>query len=85
MTDLPDMKVRAQVLFPATVNGGTGIDVTKDGGTYKFDLDYNEIARILTVATPVRATTFLVMWESTTNTFSRISLPDFKLLLASMP
>jgi hypothetical protein len=44
MTDFPDLKVKALVSFPATVLDGTGIDVTKQNGTYQFDLAYDDFA-----------------------------------------
>lgn len=49
MTDFPDLKLKALVNFPATVIGGAGIDVVKQNGTYKLNLDYNEFMPPLSV------------------------------------
>ena len=46
MTDFPDLKIKALVSFPAQVNGGTGIDVSRNGGIYTIDLDYSEFGTI---------------------------------------
>ena len=85
MTDLPDVRIKAVVNFPAIVIGGTGISVSKDAGTYTFDIDYSEIAQVTTVPTGLIPTTSLLLWESTQGVFYRIALADFKPLLASMP
>ena len=85
MTDFPDIKLKMMVSFPATVSGGTGIDVVKANGTYTFDLDYSELALISTIPAPAVATTFLLLWESSQNTYRRISITDFKAALAAIP
>lgn len=85
MTDFPDLKLKALVQFPAQVVGGTGIDVTAANGSFRFDLDHGELAQITSVPTIAIPTTFIVLWESTQNTYRRISLADFKAQLAAMP
>ena len=74
MTDLPDMKVRALVSFPAQVVGGAGLDVTKTNGIYRFDLDYSEFAQYPAVPPATAPTTSVLLWESSSNQYGRISL-----------
>jgi hypothetical protein len=85
VTDFPDLKIKALISFPASVNGGTGLAVVQSGGVYTFNLAVDEIAQVSTVPAMGIPTTFLLLWESTQNTYRRISLPDLKALLASMP
>jgi len=85
MTDFPDIKVKALVSFPAAVNGGTGLAVTQSGGVFTFDLAFSELAQTATIPTAAAGTTFLVLWESTQNTYRRISITDFKAALAGLP
>ena len=85
MTDFPDIKIKALVNFPASVIGGTGIDVVQSGGTYSFHLDFGELAQVSTVPAQAVPTTFLVLWESTQNTYRRMSITDFKAALAALP
>ena len=85
MTDLPDVRIKAVVNFPAIVIGGTGISVSKDAGTYTFDIDYSEIAQVTTVPTGAHSDDFASAGKARRGVFSRIALADFKALLASMP
>ena len=84
MTDLPDVKIRAVVNFPAVVNGGIGLAVTKNNGTYTFDLDYGEIALVTSIPPASIPTTSILLWDSTQGVYSRMTLADFKALLASI-
>lgn len=78
MTDFPDLKIKALVSFPAAVFGGTGLAVRQVGGQFYFDLAFDELAQISTIAAPVLPTTFLALWEQTQNTYRRISVPDLQ-------
>jgi hypothetical protein len=78
MTDLPDLKIKALVSFPAAVHGGTGLAVRQENGVYTFDLDYGELAQISSIPTPALPTTFLALWESTQDTYRRMSVPDLQ-------
>jgi hypothetical protein len=80
VTDLPDIKLKALVSFPANVVGGIAIDVTQKNGAYTFDLDINELAPVTTVPAASYPTTYLVLWNSATGTFNRISITNFKAL-----
>lgn len=79
MTDFPDLKIKALVSFPAAVYGGTGLAVRQESGSFYFDLAIGELAQATTI--PVPATTFVLLWESTQNTYRRISFPDLKTAL----
>jgi hypothetical protein len=83
--DIPDLKLKTQVSFPAGVIGGTAVDVVQSNGIYQFNINHGELAQIASVPAIAIATTYLVLWESTQNTYRRISLTDFKAQLASMP
>ena len=85
MTDFPDMKIKALVSFPASVIGGTGLDVAKNAGTYSFNLNFSELAQVTAVPAAAVPTTFLILWESTQNTYRRMSITDFKAALAALP
>jgi hypothetical protein len=85
MTLLPKVKLKTLVSFPATVNGGTGIDVVKSNGSYQFNLAADELALVASVAPANAPTTFLLLWDSTANSYSRISLTNLKTTLAALP
>lgn len=85
MALLPKVKLKSVVSFPTNVIGGTGINVSKANGSYTFDLNHSELAPVVTVALSDTANTWLVLWNSTQNSYSRISLTAFKALLAAMP
>jgi hypothetical protein len=71
MTDFPDLKMKAQVSFPARVDGGAGIDVTKSNGTYRFDLDFGDFAPPITSLTdPAHQNALL--WNSITGHYDLI-------------
>jgi hypothetical protein len=78
VTDFPDLKIKALVSFPAAVSGGTGLAVRQVNGRYYFDLAFDELAQITTIPAPVLPTTFLPLWESTQNTYRRMSVPDLQ-------
>lgn len=76
MTILPKVKLKTLVSFPASVRGGTGINVTQDNGVYTFNLDYSEIAPAADIPPDAVGLTYIVTWNYTTNTFQTISIPD---------
>lgn len=81
MTDFPDVKVKALVSFPAAVYGGTGLAVRQINGQYYFDLSIDELAETTTIPTAVIPTTFVLLWESTQNSYRRISMTNLKAFL----
>lgn len=78
MTDFPDLKIKALVSFPAAVYGGTGLAVRQENGKFYFDLAYGELAQITSIPDAAEPTTFFSLWESTQNTYRRISTTDLK-------
>ena len=87
MTDLPDMRVKALVNFPAVVNGGTGLSVTRDVPApiiVRSGLQRN-CPGYWAIPPGEKATTSILLFESVQGNFSRMTLADFKTLLASIP
>jgi hypothetical protein len=76
--DFPDVKLKAMVTFPANVIGGTGIDVVYQNGNYQLNLNFGELAQITAIPVPALPTTFFALWESTQNTYRRMSVPDLQ-------
>lgn len=83
MTDLPDIKLKTLVSFPAAVFGGTGLAVRQDSGNFYFDLDYSELAQVSSVPDPAEPTTFVALWESQQNTYTRINFPALRAEITS--
>jgi len=79
MTDFPDLKLKTLVNFPARASGGTGIEITKTDGAYTVDLDLGDLVPVSSVAS--LATTYVVLWDETTDSYSRISLTDLATVL----
>jgi hypothetical protein len=78
VTDFPDLKIKTLVSFPAAVFGGTGLAVRQQNGQFYFDLAFGELAQVTTIAAPVVPTTFLALWESTQDTYRRMSMTDLQ-------
>ena len=85
MTDLPDVKLKTLVSFPASVRGGTGINVEQSGGVYTFNIDYSEIAPVPTIPPGNVDTTYIVAWDSINNTFTTISMPNASQAVGNIP
>jgi len=62
MTDLPDIKIKALVSFPANALGGTGIDITKSNGHYVIDLAYNDFGAPVGMLPPLTYQNVL-LWD----------------------
>lgn len=74
----PALKLKVNTRIPAQMIGGTGIAITRASGIYTFDLDYDELGIITSYSDALEATTYLASWESVGDTFSKISIADFK-------
>ena len=68
MTDLPDVKLKALVSFPANIVDGAGIDVTKTNGRFKFDLAYDDFTPPV-MGVPDAAHQNVLLWNDTTHVF----------------
>jgi hypothetical protein len=79
MTDLPDVKLKSLVSFPATIIDGAGIDVTRLNGSFRFDLAYDDFAPPLTtVADPTHSV--MLIWNTISGAYG---LAPTSLLLGS--
>lgn len=74
----PSLKLKVATRVPAQLVGGTGIEITKSSGVYTFDLNYDEIGTIASYSDALEATTYIPSWESTADTFSKISITNLK-------
>ena len=72
MTDLPDLKIRALVNFPASAVGRTGIDVVKDGGTFYLDLNYADFQITPTVPAEDMPNAYNLIWDEVKQTFAKV-------------
>jgi hypothetical protein len=68
MTDFPDLKLKAQLTYPASVVGGTGIDVTKENGKLVIDLDYSEFGQIS--ALPANPNLYSLIYDTHLNSYT---------------
>lgn len=74
----PALKLRVASRIPSQLVGGTGIEITRNGGIYTFDLDFSEIGETAAIDDAFEATTFIPLWESSSDFYSRISVTNFK-------
>lgn len=72
------LRLKTSVRIPAQLIGGDGIAITHANGVYTADLDYSELQEVASVTTDFEATTYIVLWESSAEDWSRISLTNLK-------
>jgi hypothetical protein len=72
MTDFPDLKLKTLVSFPAVVNSGTGIAVTRQSGAFRFDLNYQGFAQVPSIAPPNDANNYVLSFDVVQKTFTLI-------------
>lgn len=70
MTDFPDVKLKAQLSFPANILGGTGIDATKKNGSVIVGLDYNDFGSMSAI--PISPNNRLLTFDTATNSYVMI-------------
>jgi hypothetical protein len=73
MTDLPDVKLKALVCFPASIVDGIGVDITKSNGTYRFDIAYDDFAPPV-VGAPDPTHQNVLLWNSLTSVYSLVPI-----------
>jgi hypothetical protein len=73
-----NFKLKVSMRLPAQLNGGTGIEVTRSNAASTIDLDYSGIVEATAIQTDLEATTFLALWESAGDDFSRFSIINLK-------
>lgn len=69
----PVIKGKVDVRFPARVDGGTGLKITKANGVYTFDLDFLELAPVANIDPSAQ----YVAIVDGSGFYQRISLADF--------
>jgi len=69
MTDLPALRLKALVSFPATVTDGSGIDVIKENGNYRFDIAFDDFAPPV-AGIPDPANQTVLIWNSATDSYA---------------
>lgn len=73
MTDLPTLKLKSLVNFPANSFGGTGITVRKQtasGGAFFTDLDYSKFVPVASIPSIDIPNLYTLIWNSLTGVFS---------------
>jgi hypothetical protein len=73
-TDFPDVKLKANVVFPAQVVGQAGIDITSQNDIYYFNLGYDDFLPPTTLPTNL-TTTCMLVWDSVAHVFSLVPVP----------
>lgn len=66
------LKVRLKPKFPAQVNGGDGITITKSGGVYTLALDIASFTEQTSILAAERDNLFYPVWDSDNSRFRKI-------------
>lgn len=72
MTDLPEVKLKALVNFPASTTGRTGITVVRDGGRFFLDLDYADFQITPIVSVGDMPNSYNLIWDEVKHTFAKV-------------
>jgi hypothetical protein len=70
--DLPDVKLRGQVNFPARVTGRTATAVTKVNGQWFIDHDVSGLVQNPTISAGQVAQSWMTIWNSVTNSYQNV-------------
>jgi hypothetical protein len=68
MTDLPFLKIKSLVNFPANAFGRTGISVTPQGGNFYLDVNYSDFVPV-TAIPPGAPNEFVLVWNNVLNNY----------------
>lgn len=79
-TKRPRLQAKVLPRFPAIVSATSGIAVTKSGGEYAFGL---AIGSLVENESPDTAACFLVIWNSETESYERVSLVNLATAIGS--
>jgi hypothetical protein len=72
VTDLPEVKLKAMVNFPASATGRTGITVVKTAPNYFLDLDYTGFQITPTVSVGDMPNSYNLIWDEVKHTFAKV-------------
>lgn len=68
----PQIKLKVLPRFPANVQSGTAIAVTRNAGTYTFDLDYNDIQITPTIPSLDMPNSYNLVWNQDQRTYYKV-------------
>ncbi|MBR0868938.1 hypothetical protein JQ633_01100 [Bradyrhizobium tropiciagri] len=71
-SQVPEVKLKALANFPASVIGRTGIDVTKEGGKFYLDLDYEKFQITPTVPAQDMPNSYNLIWNEERQDFAKV-------------
>jgi hypothetical protein len=69
MTDLPDLKIKALVNFPANAFDGVGVNIRKENGNYYADLDYSDFATVASIPPADIPNSYVLVFNNITGAF----------------
>jgi hypothetical protein len=69
MTDVPSIKLRANLIFPANTFGRTGIEIDNVNGNYFVDLDYQDFTPPV-AGIPDPANETVLLWNTVTQQYA---------------
>jgi hypothetical protein len=72
VTDLPEVKLKGLVNFPAQASGRTGITVVKTSPNYFLDLDYTGFQITPTISVGDMPNSYNLIWNEVTQTFAKV-------------
>lgn len=73
-----NLNIRVATRIPAQLVGGDGIEIVKTDGVFTFNLDYGTLVETAAIAPALEDTTYVSLWESIGDDFSRINITNLK-------
>lgn len=74
MTDLPALKIKSLVNFPANAFGRTGIDVAKQDGAFYIDIDYSHFVPVPVIPATDVPNLYTLVWNVVTGIYELVPL-----------
>lgn len=69
MTNLPALKLKSLVNFPANAFGGTGITVAKQSGAFYVNIDYSRFVPVLSLPQSDLPNLYTLLWNALTGIY----------------
>jgi hypothetical protein len=69
MTNLPALKLKSLVNFPANAFGGTGISVTKQSGAFYVNIDYSRFVPVSNLPSGDVPNLYTLLWNALTGIY----------------